>query len=172
MCNTCYVFSGVTTGTLLWGKITMAYNCDRDDVIKAFGLNPSHPIPKDLEGTTEYNGVTYILRVSPDPKRRKHRVFAVCPHCKLAIPFGRMCQHVQRRDHKPKPKMGTLAFNECCQRILNCDKANGFAKAYARAGLRMTDPEEIHVQAMYILSNIQHWHGNDAKLVRATLKQF
>jgi hypothetical protein len=48
---------------------------------------------------------------------------------------------------------------------------NEYAKAYAQAGLAMTDPHEIAVQALYILNNIQHWRGLAAKQIRTNLKQ-
>ena len=52
------------------------------------------------------------------------------------------------------------------------DCPNGYAKAYAQAGLRMTDREEIRVQALYILSNMTGWRGEQATLVRTTLRLF
>lgn len=69
-----------------------------------------------------------------------------------------------------KEAHGTLAFGECCQRVLRSPKTDGYAKAYAKAGLSMTDREMIRVQALYILSNIEHWRSDDAKMVRTELK--
>lgn len=63
-----------------------------------------------------------------------------------------------------------MNFNECCRAICNADKTNPYARAYAQSGLYMTDPEEIRVQALYILNNIQHWRGENSKDVRAALK--
>ena len=67
--------------------------------------------------------------------------------------------------------IGTLAFNEACARVLAHCK-DEYAKSYARAGLSMTDREEIRVQALYILSNMTGWRGEQAVLVRTTLRLF
>jgi hypothetical protein len=66
---------------------------------------------------------------------------------------------------------GTLAFNEACQRVLMYCK-NGYAKAYAKAGLNMTGREEIRVQSLYILENMRYWRGPEASTVREILKEF
>jgi hypothetical protein len=82
------------------------------------------------------------------------------------------------KERQAKMSIGTLAFNECCQRIINAaNKKEGgrnmpYAASYAYAGKRMTDREEIRVQALYILGNIAQWRGDEAKMVRDTLKQF
>ena len=74
--------------------------------------------------------------------------------------------------------LGTLAFNECCQRILVAIKkakpgaAIGWAHGYAKAGLSMTDRREIKSQALYLLSNLNTWRGDEAKMVKETLKEF
>lgn len=67
---------------------------------------------------------------------------------------------------------GTLAFTECCLRIVKAQKTDGYAKAYAQAVFNEPNPtrEWIRVQALYILNNIQHWRGDEAKMVRAELK--
>jgi hypothetical protein len=62
-----------------------------------------------------------------------------------------------------------MTFDEACQAILDDPKANGYAKAYAKAGLGMVG-HACNVQALYILNNIQHWRGPVAKQVRAVLK--
>ncbi len=68
-------------------------------------------------------------------------------------------------------QIGTLAFNEACQRVIrSCP--NRYAVAYAQAGKGMTDRHEIKTQALYILSNTSGWRGEEAKMVKATLKQF
>jgi hypothetical protein len=60
-------------------------------------------------------------------------------------------------------------FHDACTAVIEyCP--NGYAKAYAKAGLSMTDPHECHVQALYILNNIRHWRGAIAKATRANLK--
>jgi len=68
-------------------------------------------------------------------------------------------------------RIGTLAFNEACQIILKTCP-NNYAKAYARAGLSMTDRNDIAVQAIYILSNTSHWHGDMSRVVKNTLREF
>jgi hypothetical protein len=67
--------------------------------------------------------------------------------------------------------IGTLAFNEACQRVLaHCP--DQYAKAYAKAGLSMTDRDEMRAQALYILCNTAHWRGDEAKIVKACLRSF
>lgn len=62
-----------------------------------------------------------------------------------------------------------MTFNEACNIILGSN-ANGYAKGYALAGLEMVG-HEVRVQALYILNNISHWRGPEAKAVRAALKE-
>jgi hypothetical protein len=78
------------------------------------------------------------------------------------------------------------AFRNACQTILNSPKTNEYARAYALmgvkiangvvppyiAGMSVTQEEMIQSQALYILSNIQHWRDPSAKSVRAILKAF
>jgi hypothetical protein len=98
-----------------WNRIGMCGICER----KAFniGWKIKHPferryvmaalgfgdvsdakMPKDFEGTFDYEGV--VLKVYPSKihpvvgyKSSKHRVFAVCV-CGREIPFGRIHQHL------------------------------------------------------------------------------
>ena len=66
-----------------------------------------------------------------------------------------------------------LGFHDCCKRISDNagQKALNWAVNYARAGLYMAEgSEEARVQALYIVGNITHWRGEEAKLVRASLK--
>jgi len=75
-------------------------------------------------------------------------------------------------------QIGTLAFNEVCQRVIwaamNAKPGSTiqYAKSYAHAGISMTDRKMIAVQALYILSNLAGWRGDEARMVKATLKQF
>lgn len=62
-----------------------------------------------------------------------------------------------------------MTFNGCCRAVL-ADCKDPYAKAYAEAGLDMTDAHEIKVQALYVLSNISRWRGDLAKAVRTELK--
>ena len=64
-----------------------------------------------------------------------------------------------------------MTFNEACLAIINSKKANGYAVAYAKAGVGMTG-EHRRVQALYILNNLTHWRGENSKEVRATLKEY
>ena len=68
--------------------------------------------------------------------------------------------------------MGTAAFAEACQRVLLDPKTDGYAKAYAKAGLGMTDLQEIKVQSLYILNNLQHWRGDTARMVKEVFRHF
>lgn len=67
--------------------------------------------------------------------------------------------------------MTLLSFDDCCRAIIrNKDKpALNWAVNYARAGIGMTG-RDARTQALYILSNITHWRGDEAKQVRASLK--
>lgn len=62
---------------------------------------------------------------------------------------------------------------EAFQEVL--DKAQGgfadYAKAYARAGLLMTG-EDLMYQVPYVLSNLQHWRGEDARRVKDVFKTY
>ena len=61
------------------------------------------------------------------------------------------------------------AFNTV---LTDKSQKDGYAKAYADAGLSMSDPEELRVQTLYVLSNLQYWRGDTAKATKAVLKQF
>jgi len=67
-------------------------------------------------------------------------------------------------------------FTNCCRSIVaRCDmgktRALDYAYPYAVAGVTMRNDEEIHTQALYILTNIMYWRGKEAKMVRETLKK-
>jgi hypothetical protein len=62
-----------------------------------------------------------------------------------------------------------MTFDEACKAILQDPKANTYAKGYANAGLRLK-AEFIPTQALYILTNLDHWRGDKAKEVKACLK--
>lgn len=67
----------------------------------------------------------------------------------------------------------TMNFRECCEAIVQNreQKSLNWAVNYAREGLTMTDPNEIKVQALYILNNMTQWRGDTAKAVRTSLKK-
>lgn len=71
--------------------------------------------------------------------------------------------------------MGTETFREMCVRVrLNC--RNPYAVAYATAGEQLVrenaDFHTCKVQALYVLSNLSHWRGDEAKAVKETLRAF
>ena len=66
-------------------------------------------------------------------------------------------------------------FHQICRQILVVQSGGAnmaFAQSYARAGLRMTDAEEIHSQALYIAANLGGWRGPEARDAKLRLKQF
>jgi hypothetical protein len=64
-----------------------------------------------------------------------------------------------------------MTFHQACAAICEADRPNAYAKAYAKAGLAMQGAEAQRVQALYILNNITHWRGEQAREVRAALKE-
>lgn len=56
------------------------------------------------------------------------------------------------------------------QEVLN-DCPNGFAKAYAKAGLGLTEREDVRVQILYVLDNTSSWRGEQARRVKNVLRQ-
>lgn len=50
-------------------------------------------------------------------------------------------------------------------------KALNYAVNYAIAGLQMTG-RELKVQVLYVLNNMTHWRGREAKQCRQILKAF
>lgn len=78
------------------------------DVRKIFGLGVNDRLPNELiEG--HYRGPRGVVKLYIVPREddlvnqrilRPHRIFADCPHCNRPIPFGRMHQHLRRKDHQ------------------------------------------------------------------------
>ncbi len=64
-----------------------------------------------------------------------------------------------------------MNYYRACEEILAACP-NGYAKAYANAGLTLTDTHAQKVQALYILNNISGWRTPTAKTVREFLKEF
>jgi len=62
-----------------------------------------------------------------------------------------------------------MTFHQCCLAILRDPKADTYAKGYARAGLGL-EGGAIPTQALYILCNLDHWRGETAREVKASLK--
>lgn len=54
--------------------------------------------------------------------------------------------------------------------ITNCN--DPFAVSYAKAGLKLLQPDERYTQALYILNNIKGWRGDEANRVRTFLKNY
>lgn len=64
------------------------------------GLKPGQHLPK--EGFNHIVGTT-LVRCEPatnNGRRSKHRIKVDCPKCGRLIPFGRIGQHLKRRDHR------------------------------------------------------------------------
>ena len=63
-------------------------------------------------------------------------------------------------------------FVDLCQRVVGDPGCkNQYARAYAEAGIaQCMTRDAIEVQALYILNNLSGWRGEEAKLVRAGLK--
>ncbi len=61
-------------------------------------------------------------------------------------------------------------FRLACHRIMR-ECPNEYAKGYAKAGYWMEREDEIRAQALYILSNMSHWRGLNAKVCRKVLKE-
>ncbi len=64
-------------------------------------------------------------------------------------------------------------FHKCCQIIIeNRDKkALNYAVGYSKHGLKIQDNIDAGIQALYILSNLHYWRGNQAREVKKTLKE-
>ena len=71
---------------------------------------------------------------------------------------------------------GLKAFRRVCNLVIaqTAKPQHGrlieYAAAYAKAGLEMTDKEEIRVQCLYILNNLSGWRGEEAADAKAVLK--
>jgi hypothetical protein len=69
-----------------------------------------------------------------------------------------------------------MTFDEACRAVVRAAKGakpgHGlqYAAAYAQAGIGMTG-EERRVQALYILSNLTTWRGEEAQQVKAVLRE-
>jgi hypothetical protein len=63
----------------------------------------------------------------------------------------------------------STAFQIACRSVLAHCK-DEYAKSYAAVGLGLIDDEAIRVQSLYILNNIRHWRGPEAKDARETFK--
>jgi hypothetical protein len=74
-----------------------------------------------------------------------------------------------------KTKPHETEVKEAIQKILKDEKSYKtslcYAVEYCRAALQMQG-YELSIQCLYILNNISHWRGEDAKDVRAILKAF
>ncbi len=51
------------------------------------------------------------------------------------------------------------------------EKALNYCVNYARAGLHMTG-YELKVQCLYVLNNMTHWRGKDARKARNIIKEY
>lgn len=69
-----------------------------------------------------------------------------------------------------------LTFHDCCRAVIKAaEHSQGgnlqFAAAYAYRGLDQT-AEFRRVQSLYTLSNLAGWRGDEARAVKAALKEF
>lgn len=62
-------------------------------------------------------------------------------------------------------------FYAACRTVLRSAK-DGYAKAYANAGLGLSDEGAISVQCLYILNNLGDWRGEEARATKLVFKQF
>lgn len=66
----------------------------------------------------------------------------------------------------------TLDITICCQKILAHCK-DPYARAYAKVLAEMVEMDEpqhaIHTQLLYVRSNLAHWRGQEARLVKGEL---
>ena len=59
-------------------------------------------------------------------------------------------------------------FRSTCRSILR-ECPDGYARAYASAGMSLSDRSTIKAQIHYILSNTAHWQGETARFTKAKL---
>ena len=64
-----------------------------------------------------------------------------------------------------------MSFHRACT-LVYAHCPDPYAKSYAYAALNMTDADEQHIQALYILNNIRSWRGPMATEVRGVFKKF
>lgn len=50
-------------------------------------------------------------------------------------------------------------------------KALNYAVNYAAVGIEL-EGDELRIQCLYVLNNMSHWRGDDAKKVKAILKAY
>lgn len=65
-------------------------------LLERLGFKPTHPIPPDFSCEKVIDGVTVIVRARDpniSPRKRPHRVYAVCPDCGKQVSAGRLHQH-------------------------------------------------------------------------------
>ena len=74
---------------------------------------------------------------------------------------------------KPSEFEVHLALHKLAVWFYSNEKSNAlnYAIEYAKAGQIMLG-DELRVQCLYVLNNITHWRGEDAREVRKTLKDF
>lgn len=72
---------------------------------------------------------------------------------------------------KPTEQEVKSAINIILNKRNYQNKALNYCINYAISALEMTG-HELHVQVLYVLSNMTHWRGEDAKQVRSILKGF
>lgn len=63
------------------------------------GLKPGQHLPKEGFRIVVQGKMYYCDPAQEKGRRSKHRIKTGCPKCGLLIPFGRMGQHMKRKDH-------------------------------------------------------------------------
>ena len=62
------------------------------------------------------------------------------------------------------------SFHDACHTVI-AECPDGYAKAYATAGLDLTGAHHIRTQCLYILNNMGRWRGDTAQQCREAFKQ-
>lgn len=69
-------------------------------------------------------------------------------------------------------------FHEACQKVLDAARLGqggrnmAYAASYAAHGLSVGDLKEARAQALYVLTNLGQWRGEEAAFVKGWLKRF
>lgn len=66
--------------------------------------------------------------------------------------------------------MSMSKFHGACKEVVEKSK-DPYARSYAQAGLSLHREDEMRMQALYILTNLGKWRGDDARRVKMVLKE-
>ena len=73
------------------------------------------------------------------------------------------------KEGKMLTKSELQAFHVAC-RETRSHCPDGYAKAYANAGMELCDEAYVRTQCLYILGNMSHWRGELARQCRETFR--